>query len=103
MPTTTRTKTQSSRTKTEPGQYARELEQLGVGIARGLPGEDRSEFVDRPEIGAGEPPRGAAAGYPSAGRSLSSELVDDVADRVLAAVGSVKLSGWRLIVRSAMR
>ena len=37
----------------------RELEALGLGIAPGLPGDDRSELVERAEIGAGQPRRGA--------------------------------------------
>jgi hypothetical protein len=51
MPMTTRSRTLESRTRTELEQHARELEALGLGIAPGLPGEDRSEFVERAEIG----------------------------------------------------
>ena len=47
MPTTTRSRTQKSRTRTELEQHAAELEALGLGIAPGLPGDDRSEFVER--------------------------------------------------------
>ena len=41
-----------SRTRTELEQCAAELEALGLGIAPGLPGDDRSER-ERAEIGAG--------------------------------------------------
>jgi hypothetical protein len=44
MPTTTRSRTLgSSRTTTEL-ERDRELEALGLGIAPGLPGDDRSEY-----------------------------------------------------------
>jgi hypothetical protein len=46
MPTTTRSQTQKSRTTIEL-ERDRELEALGLGIAPGLPGDDRSEFVER--------------------------------------------------------
>src|SRR6266496_1246014 len=78
MPTTTRSKTTKSRTRTELEQHAAELEALGLGIAPGLPGDDRSEFVERAEIGAGQPRRGASAADPPA---VSPELVDDAVDR----------------------
>ena len=64
MPTTTRSRTtQKSRSVLErdPG-----LEALGAGIAPGLPGDDRSEFVERAQIGAGQSRRGASAGGPPA-------------------------------------
>jgi hypothetical protein len=44
MPTTTRSRTQKSRTRTELEQHAAELEALGLGIAPGLPGDDRSDL-----------------------------------------------------------
>ena len=50
MPTTTRSRTPKSRTRTELEQHAAELEALGLGIAPGLPGGDRSEFVERAEV-----------------------------------------------------
>jgi hypothetical protein len=53
----------------------RELEALGLGIAPGLPGDDRSEIVDRAEIGAGQPRRGASAGGPR------GEVIDRAVDR----------------------
>ncbi len=46
MPATTRSRTQKSRTTTEL-ELGRELDALGLGIAPGLPGDDRSEFVER--------------------------------------------------------
>ena len=74
MPTTTRSRTQKSSNVLErdPG-----LEGLGLGIAPGLPGEDRSER-ERAEIGAGQPQRGALATDPS---RLASELVDEAVER----------------------
>jgi putative transposase len=77
MPTTTRSRTQKSRTRTEP-ERDREFEALGLGIAPGLPGDDRSEFVERAEIGAGQAPRGAPAADPPV---VSPELVDEAVDR----------------------
>src|SRR6266567_1627408 len=79
MPTTTRSTTLKGRTRTELEQHAAELEALGLGIAPGLPGDDRSEFVERAEIGAGQPRRGAPAADPPA---LPPELVDEAVDRV---------------------
>jgi hypothetical protein len=35
----------------------RELEAVGLGIAPGLTGDDRTEFVERAGIGAGQPRR----------------------------------------------
>ena len=65
MPTNTRSRTPKSRTRTELEQDAAELEALGLGIAPGLPGDDRSEFVERAELGAGQPPaRRACRGPP---------------------------------------
>src|SRR5450755_3962684 len=80
MPTTTRSRTPKSRTRTELEQHTAELEALGLGIAPGLPGDDRSEFVERAQIGAGQPRRGALAADPSA---VSPELVDEVVDRAV--------------------
>jgi putative transposase len=81
MSTATRSKTQKSRTRTELEQHAAELEAVGLGIAPGLPGGDRSEFVERAEIGAGQPRRGA----PAAGRldrpPLPAGMVDEAVDR----------------------
>jgi putative transposase len=54
-----------------------ELEALGLGIAPGLPGDDRSER-ERAEIGAGQPRRGASAADPP---GVSRELVDQAVGR----------------------
>jgi putative transposase len=79
MPTTTTSRTQKDRTRrTELEHHAAELEALGLGIAPGLPGVDRSEFVERAEIGAGQPRRGAPVADP---RGLSPELVDGAVER----------------------
>jgi putative transposase len=80
MPTNTRSSTQKSRTASELEQRAPELEALGLGIAPGLPGGDRSELVERVEIGAGQF-RGAPAGDPSDRPLLSADLVDAAVDR----------------------
>ena len=75
MPTTTRsrtTQTSSSVLERDP-----ELEALGLGIAPGLPGDDRSER-ERAEIGAGQPRRGASAADPP---GVSRELVDQAVGR----------------------
>jgi putative transposase len=82
-----RTRTLNSRTVLEQD---RELEALGSGIAPGLPGDDRSEFVERAEIGAGQPRRGAAATGPSEG--LVDDAVRRASDRrrVHAALGMPK-------------
>ena len=77
MPTTTRSRTQKSRTTTEL-ERARELEALDAGIAPGLPGDDPGEFVERAGIGAGQPWRGALAGHPPA---LPPGLLDEAVDR----------------------
>ena len=69
MPTTTRSRTTSSVSDRDPG-----LEALGAGIAPGLPGDDRSELVERAKIGAGQPRRGAPAADP---RALSPEVIDE--------------------------
>jgi putative transposase len=78
MPTTTTSRTQKDRARTELEQHAAELEALGLGIAPGLPGVDRSEFVERAESGAGQPRRGAPAVDPPA---VSSELFDGAFER----------------------
>jgi putative transposase len=59
----------------------RELGALESGIAPGLPGDDRSELVERAEIGAGQPRRGAPAQDPLDRQSLASELIDEAVDR----------------------
>ena len=74
MPTTTRSRTtqkSSSVLERDSG-----LEALGLGIAPGLPGDDRSER-ERAEIGAGQPRRGAPAADPPDRRPLASELIDE--------------------------
>src|SRR5271156_3827242 len=78
MPTTTRSRTQHSRTTTELEQD-RELDALALGIARGLPGDETGELVERAGRGAGQPARGASVADP---RALSPELVDEAVDRV---------------------
>jgi putative transposase len=75
MPTTTRSRTtekRSSLLELDP-----DLEGLGLGIAPGVPGDDRSER-ERAEIGAGHVRRGARDGDPSA---LRDGLVDGAVDR----------------------
>ncbi len=72
MSTTTSSRIQRSRTELE---HARVLEALELGIAPGLPGDDRSEFVERAEIGAGQPRRGAPRADPPAG------VIDQAVDR----------------------
>jgi putative transposase len=54
------------------------LEALGLGIAPGVPGDDRSELVERAEIGAGQPRRGAPAADPP---TFPPGLVDEAVDR----------------------
>ena len=76
MPTTTRSRTQQSRTTTELDRD-RELEALEAGIAPGLTGDETSER-ERAGLGAGQPRRGAPAGHPLA---LPPELVDGAVDR----------------------
>jgi putative transposase len=76
MPTTTRSRTQSSRTTGEL-ERDRELEALGLGIAPGLTGDDRSEW-ERAEIGAGQPRRGAPPADPP---GLSPGFVDEAVER----------------------
>jgi putative transposase len=60
------------------------LEGLGAGIAPALPGDDRSELVERAEIGAGQRRRGAPAADPPDRPALSQELVDEAVDRAAA-------------------
>jgi putative transposase len=79
MPTTTRSRTQNSRTAGELEQRDRGREALGLGIAPGLPGDDRSELVERAEIGAGQPRRGAPAADPP---PLPAGVVDVALERV---------------------
>src|SRR5450755_1714778 len=80
-----RIRTTKSRT-TELDRDA-ELEALGLGIAPGLPGDDRSEIVDRAEIGAGQPRRGVSVAGPPA--EAIDRAVDRASDRrrVQAALG----------------
>jgi putative transposase len=75
MPTTTRSRTE----KTTVLERAQGLEALGLGIAPGLPGDDRSELVERAEIGAGQPGRGAPVADPAA---LPAGVVDEALERV---------------------
>ena len=100
MPTTTRSRTLESRARTELEQHAAELEALGLGIAPRLPSDDRSEFVERAGIGAGQPRRGALAADPP---TLPPERSMRRLIGLLAAAASVKLSGCRPIGGSAMR
>lgn len=81
MPTTMRSRTQNSSVLEE----GRELGEVELGIALGLPGDDRSELVERAEIGAGQPQRGAPARDPSAlptgaghGRGFRFGVLDQV-------------------------
>jgi putative transposase len=77
MPTTTRSRTQRSRTTSEL-ERDRELEALELGIARGLPGDETGELVERAGIGAGQPRRGAPTAGPPA---LADGLVDEAVHR----------------------
>ena len=70
----TKTRTLKSRTELERD---RELEALGLGIAPGLPGDDRSELVERAEIGAGQPGRGAPSADPR------ERVIDRAVDRAV--------------------
>src|ERR1035441_8849121 len=76
MSTTTRSRTQKSRSVLErdPG-----LEALGAGIAPRLPVDDRSEW-ERAEIVAGHPRRGAPAADRLDRRPLASELIDEAVE-----------------------
>ena len=75
MPTKTRTLKSRTSAELEP---AGEREAFELGIARGLPGDDSGELVERVGIGAGQPPRGAIAGHPP---TVSREVVDEAVDR----------------------
>jgi putative transposase len=79
MPTTTKSRTFQKRAGgvLEP---ARELEGVGVGIAPGLSGDDRSER-ERAEIGAGQPGRGAPAADLPERPPLAGELVEGAVER----------------------
>jgi putative transposase len=83
MPTRTRT----TNGRTTELERERELEALRLGIAPGLPSDDRSEFVERAEIGAGQPRRGASSAGPEGG--VIDRAVDRASDRrrVHAALG----------------
>lgn len=70
----TKTRTLKSRTELEQD---RELDALGLGIAPGLPGDDRSELVERAEIGAGQPGRGAPSADPR------ERVIDRAVDRAV--------------------
>jgi putative transposase len=72
-----KTRTLMSRTAAEPG-HAGEREAFELGIARGLPGDDSGELVERVGIGAGQPSRGAPAGHAP---TVSREVVDEAVDR----------------------
>src|SRR6187200_848562 len=85
MPTTTRSRVQKAGSVFD---RAAELEGLGLGIAPGLPGDDRSER-ERAEIGAGQPRRGAPAAEPP---TLPDGRVDRAVDR----------AGGRRLVRQAL-
>jgi hypothetical protein len=100
MPMTTTSRTQKRRATIELDAHAAELEALGLGIAPGLPGDDRSEFVERAEIGAGQPRRDPQPVTPRRSRPRSS-MTPSSGRR--AAVGSGKLWGCRLIGGSATR
>src|SRR3954451_1545658 len=75
MPSKTRTLT--SRTAAEPG-HAGKREAFELGIARGLPGDDSGELVERVGIGAGQSPRGASGGHAP---TVSREVVDEAVAR----------------------
>src|SRR3954447_5603799 len=72
-----KTRTLKSRIAAEPG-HAGEREAFELGIARGLPGDDSGELVERVGIGAGQLPRGASAGHAP---TVSREVVDEAVDR----------------------
>ena len=79
MPTTTRSRTEKSRTELERAQ---ELEGVGAGFAPGLPGDETGELVERAGIGAGQPGRGApAADPPPLPPGVVDEAVDGASDR----------------------
>ena len=76
MPTKMQSRTDRSRTTTEL-ERVRELEALGLGSARGLPGDETGER-ERAGLGAGQPPRGAPVGHPP---GALAELVDEAVER----------------------
>jgi putative transposase len=78
MPTTTRSKI-SQKSSSRVLERDPELGALELGIAPGLPGDDRSELVERAEIGAGQPGRGALAADPP---PLPAGVVDEALERV---------------------
>ena len=78
MPTTTRSRT-TQKSSSRVLERDPELGGLELGIAPGLPGDDRSELVERAEIGAGQPRRGAPAADPLA---LPAGVVDEALERV---------------------
>src|SRR3954468_4230456 len=84
-----KTRTLKSRIAAEPG-HAGKREAFELGIARGLPGDDSGELVERVGIGAGQLPRGASAGHAP---TVSREAVDEAVDR----------AGGRRRVRQALR
>ncbi len=77
MPTT-RSRTEKSRAELD---HDSGLEGLRVGYARGLPGDETGELVERAGIGAGQPRRGAPLADPP---GLSAGLVDEAVDRANA-------------------
>jgi putative transposase len=99
MPMTMRSRTQKSRTKTELEQHAAELEALPLGIAPGLPGNDRAEFGERAQTGAGN--RGAARPPPNPRRVRPSSSIRPTGPLAAGAFGT--LSGCRRIGGSATR
>jgi putative transposase len=92
MPTTTRSSTQKGSTTTELERDL-ELEALGLAIARGLPGDETGELVERAGIGAGQARRGAPAADPPGRPSLPPGLVDQALER----------AGGRRRVRQALQ
>src|SRR6476619_2575301 len=74
----TKTRTLKTRTTAERG-HAGGREAFELGIARGLPGDDSGELVERVGIGAGQPPRGGRVGHPAT--TVSREVVDAALDR----------------------
>src|SRR3954468_12399906 len=72
-----KTRTLKSRIAAEPG-HAGEREAFELGIARGVPGDDSGELVERVGMGAGQLPRGASAGHAP---TVSREVVDEAVDR----------------------
>ena len=73
MPTKTRTLKSRSTAELE---HDGELEAFELGMTRGLPGDDPGELVERGEIGAGQPPRGAPAGHSRRSRRNVDHAVD---------------------------